>query len=70
MNCPYCKKPIVGYVEIGSVEYSRVSKAARIAADQCLTVTGWASHKMRGAHNLSADRRSRNGQPTVPYTAV
>lgn len=26
MNCPYCKKPIGGYVELGSVEYSRVSK--------------------------------------------
>ena len=26
MNCPYCNKPIGGYVELGSVEYSRVSK--------------------------------------------
>ncbi len=26
MNCPNCKKPIGGYVELGSVEYSRVSK--------------------------------------------
>lgn len=26
MNCPYCNKSIGGYVELGSVEYSRVSK--------------------------------------------
>jgi hypothetical protein len=26
MNCPYCNKSIGGYVELGSLEYSRVSK--------------------------------------------
>jgi hypothetical protein len=41
MNCPYCNKPIQGYVELGSAEYSRVSKAAApIAADLCLPLQG------------------------------
>ena len=72
MNCPYCNKSIGGYVELGSLEYSRVSKGCCPYCGRPMP-DGYRVGFPTSGHNsphILAKRNTRKRQQIAPYTAV